>query len=65
MVANLIDAMQHGVLPLSQVPFQVRIVPASDPAVKDIKLSPDPAGGMAKTLKPPIQRYVADFTIDP
>ncbi|HEY1502107.1 MAG TPA: VWA domain-containing protein [Acidobacteriaceae bacterium] len=61
----LIDAMQHGVLPLSQLPFQVRVVPATDPVVKDIKLSPDPAGGMAKTLKPPLLRYVADFTIDP
>jgi VWFA-related protein len=61
----LIDAMQHGVLPLSQVPFQVRVVPATDPVVKDVKLSPDPAGSLAKSLKPPVQRYVADFTIDP
>jgi VWFA-related protein len=61
----LIDAMQHGVLPLSQVPFQVRVVPATDPVLKDVKLSPDPAGTLAKSLKPPVQRYVADFSIDP
>jgi VWFA-related protein len=61
----LLDAMQHGVLPLSQVPFQVRVVAATDPVVKDVKFSPDPAGTLAKSLKPPVQRYVADFTIDP
>jgi VWFA-related protein len=61
----LIAAMQHGVLPQSQVLFHVRVVPAGDPTVKDEKLSPDPAGALVKTLKAPLQRYVADYTIDP
>jgi VWFA-related protein len=61
----LIDAMQHGVLPLSQVPFQVRVVPATDPVVKDLKFSADPAGLLAKSLRLPLERYVSDFTIDP
>jgi VWFA-related protein len=61
----LIAAMQHGVLPESQVLFKVRVVPAGDPAVKDEKISPGPAGSLVQTLKPPLQRYVADYTIDP
>jgi VWFA-related protein len=60
----LIAAMQHGVLPESQVLFHVRVVPATDPAVNGEKLSPDPAGALAKTLKPPLQRYVCDYTVD-
>jgi len=44
--------MQHGVIPLSQVPFEVRVVPATDPVVTGEQLSPDPAGVLAKTLKP-------------
>ena len=61
----LIAAMQHGGLPLSQVLFQVRVLPSTDAALKDVKLSPDPAGSLAKDLKPPLTRYVADFSIDP
>ncbi|MFY9744717.1 MAG: VWA domain-containing protein [Acidobacteriaceae bacterium] len=64
-LSPLIAAMQHGVLPQSQVLFRVRLLPAGDPELKDEKLSPDPAGALVKTLKPPLQRYVADFTIDP
>ncbi len=61
----LIAAMQHGVLPESQVLFRVRVAPASDPSVKGEKISPEPAGELVHALKPPLQRYVADFTIDP
>jgi len=63
-VSPLIAAMQHGVIPLSQVPFEIRVVPSTDPVVTGEQLSPDPAGALAKTLKPPLTRYVADFTID-
>jgi VWFA-related protein len=61
----LIAAMQHGVLPQSQVLFRVRVLPSNAPELRGEKLSPDPAGALAQTLKPPVQRYVADFTIDP
>lgn len=64
-LSPLIAAMQHGVLPQSQVLFQVRVVPASDPAVKEEKISTQPAGALAGSLKPPLARYVADYTIDP
>lgn len=61
----LIAAMQHGVLPESQVLFHVRVVPADDSSVKDEKISPEPAGALAKALKPPLTRYVCDYSIDP
>lgn len=64
-VSPLIGAMQHGILPDSQVLFQVRVLSAGDPALKDEKTSPEPAGALVNTLKPPLTRYVSDFTIDP
>ena len=64
-LSPLIAAMQHGVLPESQVLFHVRVLSAGDPALKEEKLSPDPAGALVKTLPPPLQRYVSDFSIDP
>jgi len=64
-LSPLIAAMQHGVLPQSQVLFRVRVLPANAPELKGEKLSAEPAGALARTLKPPLQRYVADFTIDP
>ena len=61
---TLIDAMQHGTPPLSQVIFAVRVVPQSDPAVKDVAAVPGPAGAMSASLKQP-QRYMVDYWIDP
>lgn len=60
----LIDAMQHGSPSLSQVVFDVRVLPASDPAVKNEPAAQGPAGSMAGSLKNP-QRYVIDYWIDP
>jgi VWFA-related protein len=60
----LIDAMQRGSPSLSQVIFNVRVLPASDPAVKNEPAAQGPAGSMAGTLKNP-QRYVIDYWIDP
>lgn len=64
-ISPMVTAMQHGVLPLSQVPFEVRVLPASDPAVQGEPKTPGPAGKMAASLKAPVTRYMADYTIDP
>jgi hypothetical protein len=64
-LSPLIAAMQHGVLPQSQVLFRVRLLPANAPELKGEKPAAGPAGALANQLKPPLQRYVADFTIDP
>ncbi|MGC2621313.1 MAG: hypothetical protein WA414_19875, partial [Acidobacteriaceae bacterium] len=60
----LIDAMQHGTLPLSQVLFDVRVLPVSDPEVKAEPVTAGPAGGMAKNMKR-AQRYMVDYWVDP
>jgi VWFA-related protein len=60
----LIDAMQHGSPSLSQVIFDVRVLPATDPAVKNEPAAQGPAGSMAAQLKNP-QRYMIDYWIDP
>lgn len=60
----LIDAMQHGTPPLSQVLFKVRVLPAGDPDLKTEVAASGPAGALASGLKKP-QRYMVDFWIDP
>lgn len=60
----LIDAMQHGSPSLSQVTFDVRVLPATDPVVKNEPPAQGPAGAMAGALKSP-QRYMIDYWIDP
>jgi VWFA-related protein len=60
----LIDAMQHGAPSLSQLIFDVRVLPASDPAVKSEPAAQGSAGAMAANMKNP-QRYVIDYWIDP
>ena len=60
----LIDAMQHGSPSLAQVVFDVRVLPATDPTVKNELPAQGPAGAMAATLKKP-QRYIVDYWIDP
>ena len=58
-------ASEFGAPPFSQILFQVRVLPSNDPAVKDAKLTPGPAGDKAKDLKGPVIRYVLDFAVDP
>ena len=60
----LIDAMQHGSLELSQVNFEVRVLPASSPEVKGEPVTPGAAGTYAGSLKKP-QRYMVDYWVDP
>jgi VWFA-related protein len=61
----LIAAMQHGVLPVTQVPFTVKVIPAAnDPAAA--QNADAHAGGMLSgTLQAPVTRYIAEFSIEP
>jgi VWFA-related protein len=59
----LINAMQHGTLPLSQVMFDVRVLPVTDPAVMAEPVTAGPAGDMAKNMKR-AQRYMVDYWVD-
>ncbi len=61
----MVAAVQRGAPPLSQILFKVRVLPASDPTVKAVRVSPDPAGAMATSLNQPVRRYFIDYAIDP
>jgi hypothetical protein len=56
--------MQHGSLELSQVLFDVRVLPAGDPEVKSEPVTAGPAGMVTKGLGHP-QRYMVDYWVDP
>jgi VWFA-related protein len=61
----MVAAVQRGAPPLSQILFKVRVLPSDDPAVKAVRVSPDPAGVMAASLKKPARRYFIDYAVDP
>jgi len=61
----LVEAALHGAPPATQILFQARILPASDPLLKGLNLPAAPAGAMAASLKAPTARYVAQMTVDP
>ncbi|MGC2617845.1 MAG: VWA domain-containing protein [Acidobacteriaceae bacterium] len=63
-VNPLIAAMQRGAPELSQVRFDVRVVPADDAAVKGQAPAAGPAGAMAARLNHP-RRYMVDYWIRP
>ena len=57
-------ATLHGAPPATQILFQARVLPASDPLLQDAK-APDTPGEMATKLKKPTHRYVVDLIVDP
>jgi VWFA-related protein len=59
-------AIQHGAPPLSEIPFKVRVIAASDPAAKNAAISPEPAGVESKNLilKGTKTRYLIDYAVD-
>jgi hypothetical protein len=61
------QAALHGAPPATQILFQARVLPATDPsvAVQAARLPGGPAGEMAGTLKGPISRYVIEVQVDP
>jgi hypothetical protein len=58
-------AALHGAPPATQILFQARILPATDPELKDAKLPEGPAGELAATPKGKPQLYVVDVVVDP
>jgi len=64
-LSPITTAMVHGAPPLSQIVFDVRVLPAGDPALGAEKPSSQPAGEMVKDLKGPARRETVDYYIDP
>jgi VWFA-related protein len=54
-----------GAPPATQLEFQARVLPASDPLFKEVSLPAGPAGAMAAKLKGPSQRTIVDIALDP
>lgn len=60
----LTDAMEHGTPPLSQVVFNVRVLPAGSSVQTTPTAASSQAGAMAAQLKNP-RHYTIDYWIDP
>jgi VWFA-related protein len=54
-----------GAPPATQLEFQARVLPASDPLFKEVNLPTGPAGAMAARLKGPSQRTIVDIALNP
>jgi len=61
----IVAAMLHGAPPSTQIPFEARVLPASDPLVRGTAIPAGPAGELTPSLKPPLERLVVDLKIDP
>ncbi len=59
------SATLHGAPLSTQVLFQTRVLPATDPEFKDISVAAGPAGELAPSLKGPALRYIVDLAVDP
>jgi VWFA-related protein len=57
-------AMMPGAPPATQIWFTARVLPATDPLFKDVKLADEPAGETAATLQGPLHRYIVDVKVD-
>ena len=64
-ITPILAAMLHGAPPATQILFNTRVLPASDPHFRDTKFSTTPAGEMAAQLTGPLHRTVVDLLIDP
>jgi VWFA-related protein len=58
-------AILHGAPPSTQIHFQARVLPATDPVFEGSKLPEGPAGEMAAALKGPKQQFIVDLLADP
>jgi VWFA-related protein len=57
-------ATVHGAPPATQILFDARVLPASDPLLKQAKLTQGPVGDSAAALKGTPHRYVVDLVVD-
>jgi VWFA-related protein len=58
-------ATLHGAPLSTQVLFQTRILPATDPEFKEANFPAGPAGELSAALKGPPHRYIVDLAVDP
>jgi VWFA-related protein len=58
-------ATLHGAPLSTQVLFQTRVLPATDPEFKDANLPNSAAGDLSASLKGLVHRYIVDLVVDP
>jgi len=58
-------ATLHGAPPSTQILFEVRVLPETDPLMKDVHLPAQPIGAMAEKMKKPYARFITDLAVDP
>jgi VWFA-related protein len=61
----IVAATLHGAPPSTQILFQARVLPASDPLLQGTKVPAGSGGELTGSLKGPLQRVAADLTVDP
>jgi VWFA-related protein len=64
-ITPILAAMLHGAPPATQILFNTRVLPASDPHFRDTKFSATPAGDMAAKMSGTLHRTVVDLLVDP
>ena len=64
-ISLITAATLHGAPPSTQILFQARILPATDPLLKGTNLPAGEAGELTASFKTPPQRIIADLSIDP
>jgi VWFA-related protein len=64
-ITPLVAATLHGAPPATQIIFNTRVLPASDPHFRDTKFSATPAGEMAAQMSGTLHRTVVDLLVDP
>jgi VWFA-related protein len=61
----LLAATLPGAPPATQILFQARVLPVTDPLFAGKHLDSGAAGEMTPTITGPLKRYVAEVTVDP
>jgi VWFA-related protein len=61
--SQMTTATLLGAPPETQIIFLARVLPATDPQFKDLKLPDGPAGTLSKDVKGPLHRYIVDLRI--
>jgi len=63
-ISPFMASTMHGAPQATQVLFQARVLPASDPQFAGSRLMEGPAGDLTAKLKGPVHRYIVNLTID-
>lgn len=60
----LTEAIVHGAPPATQILFQARVLPLTDPVLHGINVPVGSAGEMTADLRGPVQHTIVDLTVD-